>query len=47
MSAEAKFRISLERVIKLAEEVGEKSHGLECVQLPIDVLMSEAFVHKW
>jgi hypothetical protein len=33
--------------MKLAEEVGGKSPGLEYVQLPINVLMPEAFVHKW
>jgi aryl-alcohol dehydrogenase-like predicted oxidoreductase len=44
---EVQLHLSLEKTLRLAEEVGGKSHGLEYVQVPINIMMPEAFVHKW
>mmetsp|Transcript_32966 Transcript_32966/g.57889 ORF Transcript_32966/g.57889 Transcript_32966/m.57889 type:complete len:236 (+) Transcript_32966:480-1187(+) len=45
--SESQLHVSLEKTLKLAEEVGGKNHGLEYVQVPINLMMPEAFVHKW
>lgn len=44
---EKDLHVSLERVVKIAEQVGGKDHGFKYVQLPINLMMPEAFVQKW
>lgn len=40
--------LSLQKCIELAEKVGGKdSHGFRFVQVPMSVMMSEAFLEKW
>ncbi len=39
--------LNLEDVVQIAEEVGGKNHGFKFVQLPINLLMNEAFTKKW
>lgn len=38
-----KDHVSLKKVLKIAEKVGGVSHGFKFVQLPINILMPEAF----
>lgn len=45
--SESQLHVSIEKILKLAEQVGGKNHGLEYVQVPINIMMPEAFVHKW
>jgi hypothetical protein len=44
---EDKMHLSLEKVYKLAEKVGGSDHHFKYVQVPINVLMPEAFVEPW
>lgn len=44
---EKELHVSLEKVMKLAEQVGGKEHGMRYVQLPVNIMMPEAFVHNW
>ena len=40
--------LSLQKCIELAEKVGGKdSHGFRFVQVPMSVMMSDAFLEKW
>lgn len=45
--SENKMHLSLEKVYKLAEQVGGKNHHFKYVQAPINALMPEAFVEPW
>ena len=45
--SEKDLHVSLEKVMDLAEKVGGKDHGMRYVQLPINIMMPEAFVHSW
>ena len=44
---EAKMHLSLEKVMKVAEKVGGKEHHMKYLQVPINVMMPEAFVEPW
>ena len=44
---ELKIHLSLEKVFRLAEKVSGKSHHLRYIQVPINVMMPEAFVEPW
>ena len=46
-SSEQNIHLSLEKVVELAEKVGGKDHGMKYVQLPINLMMPEAFVQPW
>lgn len=39
--------LNLQRCINLAESVGGKEHGFKFIQVPMNVMMPEAFVEKW
>jgi hypothetical protein len=42
------MHLSLEKVVKVAEKVGgDKSHHMKYVQVPINIVMPEAFVEPW
>jgi hypothetical protein len=42
------MHLSLEKVIQVAEKVGGgKNHHMRYIQVPINVLMPEAFVEPW
>lgn len=45
--SESKVHLSLEKVVRLAEQVGGKDHHMRYIQVPINVLMPEAFVEPW
>lgn len=45
--SEAKMHLSLEKVVRLAEKVGGKEHHMRYIQVPINVMMPEAFVEPW
>lgn len=44
---EPELHVSLEKAVKLAEEVGGKDHGMKFIQLPINIMMPESFIHTW
>ena len=44
---ETKVHLSLEKVVKIAEQVGGAGHHMKYIQVPINVLMPEAFVEPW
>lgn len=45
---ETNIYLSLQKCIELAERIGGKdSHGFRFVQVPMSVMMPEAFVEKW
>ena len=39
--------VNLEKVVRLAESVGGKSHGFKYVQTPINGMMMESFAFEW
>ena len=41
------MHLSLEKVVRLAEQIGGPQHHLRYLQVPINVLMPEAFVEPW
>jgi hypothetical protein len=45
--SEQKMHLSLEKVVRIAEKVGGKNHHMRYIQLPINVMMPEAFVEPW
>ena len=45
--SESKVHLSLEKVVRIAEKVGGKNHSMNYIQVPINVLMPEAFVEPW
>lgn len=46
-SSETKVHLSLQKVVQLAEKIGGKNHHMRYIQIPINVLMPEAFVEPW
>ena len=44
---EAKMHLSLEKVVRLAEKVCGQDHHRRYIQVPINVMMPEAFVEPW
>jgi aryl-alcohol dehydrogenase-like predicted oxidoreductase len=46
-ASEKEIHLSLNKVVRLAEEVGGAEHGMRFVQLPVNIMMPEAFIHKW
>ncbi|EAR85009.1 aldo/keto reductase family oxidoreductase (macronuclear) [Tetrahymena thermophila SB210] len=44
---EKNIHLNLQKVVKLAEKVGGKNHGLRYIQLPVNVMMPESFSEKW
>lgn len=44
---EEKIHLSLQKVVELAQQVGGKDHGFRFVQVPMSVMMPEAFVEPW
>ena len=46
-SSENKMHLSIEKVHQLAEKVGGANHHFKYVQVPINVMMPEAFVEYW
>ena len=45
---ETNIYLSLQKCIELAEKIGGKdTHGFRFVQVPMSVMMPEAFVEKW
>lgn len=44
---EEKLHLSLEKVVELAEKVAGKNNGLKYIQLPINIMMPEAFAEHW
>lgn len=45
--SENKMHLILEKVKSIAEKVGGKDHNFKYVQVPINILMPEAFVEPW
>ena len=45
--SEHKMHLNIENVVKIAEKVAGKEHHMRYVQVPINVLMPEAFVEPW
>ena len=46
--SEKDLHVSLERVLEIAKKVaGDKKHHFSTVQLPINLMMPEAFISKW
>ena len=45
--AETKIHLNLQKVHQLAEKVGGKGHHLKFIQVPINVMMPEAFCEPW
>ncbi len=41
------MHLSIEKVYRLAEQVGGKDHHFKYVQAPINAMMPEAFVEPW
>jgi hypothetical protein len=41
------MHLSLEKVVRLAEKVGGKDHHMRYIQVPINVMMPEAFIEPW
>ena len=39
--------LNLEKVLALAEKVGGTNHHLRYIQVPVNILMPEAFVEPW
>ena len=39
--------LSLSTVMRIAEKVGGKSHGMRFVQVPINIMMPETFADKY
>jgi len=46
-SDEEKIYLSLQKCVELAESVAGANHGFKFTQLPMSVMMPEAFVEKW
>lgn len=46
-ASETKVHLSLQKVVQLAEKIGGKNHHMRYIQIPINVLMPEAFVEPW
>lgn len=44
---EQKMHLNIQRVEKLAQKVAGKSHNMKFVQVPVNVMMPEAFVEPW
>ena len=44
---EQKMHLNIQRVEKLAHKVAGKSHNMKFVQVPVNVMMPEAFVEPW
>lgn len=44
---EERIYLNFQKCVELAEAVGGKNHGMRFVQVPMSVLMPEAFVEKW
>jgi hypothetical protein len=44
---EEKLHLSIEKVVRLAEKIGGSNHHLRYIQVPINVMMPEAFVEPW
>jgi diketogulonate reductase-like aldo/keto reductase len=44
---EGKMHLSLEKVMRLAEKVGGSDHHMRYIQVPINVMMPEAFIEPW
>ena len=44
---EHKMHLSLSKVEKLAQKVGGAKHHMRFIQVPINVMMPEAFVEPW
>eukprot|EP01017_Pseudomicrothorax_dubius_P040184 TRINITY_DN6251_c0_g1_i7.p1 TRINITY_DN6251_c0_g1~~TRINITY_DN6251_c0_g1_i7.p1 ORF type:complete len:229 (+),score=62.47 TRINITY_DN6251_c0_g1_i7:738-1424(+) len=44
---EEKLYLPLEKVVEIAEKVGGKNHNLKYIQVPINIMMPEAFAQKW
>jgi hypothetical protein len=45
--SEEKIYLSLQKVVELAEKIGGKDHHFRYIQVPINVMMPEAFVEPW
>lgn len=45
--SEKKIHLPLQKVHKLAEQVGGSSHHMRYVQVPINIMMPEAFCEPW
>ncbi|OMJ88528.1 hypothetical protein SteCoe_9571 [Stentor coeruleus] len=41
------MHLSLERVVRLAESIAGPDHGMKYIQVPINLMMPEAFIQKW
>ncbi len=41
------MHLNLEKIIKIAEKVGGADHHFRYIQVPINVMMPEAFVEPW
>jgi hypothetical protein len=41
------MHLSLEKVMRLAEKVGGSDHHMRYIQVPINVMMPEAFIEPW
>jgi hypothetical protein len=45
---EEKIYLNLQKCLEVAEKVGGKdTHGFKYIQVPMGVMMPEAFVEKW
>jgi aryl-alcohol dehydrogenase-like predicted oxidoreductase len=46
-SSEEKIYLNLQKVVELAEKVGGKNHNFKYIQVPVNVMMPEAFIEPW
>ena len=44
---EKNIYLSLQKCVDLAEKVGGKDNGFKFIQVPVSILMPEAFVEFW
>jgi hypothetical protein len=44
---EDKIYLNFQKCVDLAEQIGGKNHGFKFTQLPMSVMMPEAFVEPW
>ncbi|KRX10506.1 NADP-dependent oxidoreductase domain [Pseudocohnilembus persalinus] len=45
--SEEKIHTSLHKVTEIAKQIGGQNHGFKYIQVPINVMMPEAFCEKW
>ena len=46
-NSEEKIHLNLQKMVELAEKVGGKDHHFKYIQVPINIMMPEAFTEPW